>query len=118
MKGFVWSGIVLSCVFLASSLDASAGDRVKSSDLATSCNMVGYVNKPMKSHVFAGCCYESPGGGPISLEELFGDQLAPGQDGDKVAIWDVLHQNYTIYMKNSDGPVSYTHLTLPTNREV
>jgi hypothetical protein len=103
VKGFVLSGIVLSWVFLASSLDATAGDRVKSSDLTTSCNIVGFVNKPTNSHVFAGCCYESIGGGPISLEELLGDQLSPGPDGDKVAIWDVLRQNYTIYMKERDG---------------
>ena len=30
----------------------------------------------------------------------------------------VLNLQYTIYSQNPDIPVSYTHLTLPTNREV
>ncbi len=102
MKRFVWFGILLSWVFLAVSFDATAGACVKASDLATSCNIIGFVNKAVNSYVFAGCCYESIGGDPVTLEELLGDQFAPGQDGDKVAIWDVTNQNYTEYMKAKD----------------
>jgi hypothetical protein len=103
MKGFVWSGVVLNLILLASSFDATAGTRGKVSELATSCNVVGVTHKGTNSHVFAGCCYESIRGAPITLEELFGDQFAPEPNGDEVAIWDVTHQNYTMYMKARDG---------------
>ena len=103
MKGFMKLVIVLSWAFLSASPDVTASAGVKPSDLATSCNMLGFVSKATNLHVFAGCCYESARGGPVSLEELFGNQLAPGPDGDKVAIWDVTQQNYTMYMKAGDG---------------
>ncbi|MEI8139141.1 MAG: hypothetical protein WCI03_04660 [bacterium] len=104
MKRFIWLGALLSWVFLAGSFDAIAGARVKGSELATTCNIVGFVNKDVNSYVFAGCCYESISRrGPISLEELLGAQFSPGPDGDKVAMWDVTNQNYTEYMKAKDG---------------
>jgi len=104
MKGFVWMGVVFGWVFLAVAFDATAEVRVKGSDLATTCNIVGFVNKDVNSYVFAGCCYESISTrGPTSLEELLGDQFTPGPNGDKVAIWDVTNQNYTEYMKAKDG---------------
>ena len=103
MKRFLWSGLFLSWVFLAASFDATAGARGKASDLATSCNAVGFSIKTTNSHVFVGCCYVSRGDEPISLEELLGDQFTSGPNGDKVAIWDATKQNYFTYEKARDG---------------
>lgn len=103
MTRSVWLGHVLICTYLASCFNAPAGTGVKRASLATSCNIVGYVYKATNSYVFAGCCYESAMGGAVSLEELFRGQLEPGPEGDKVAIWDVKQQNYTMYMKARDG---------------
>jgi len=65
MKQFVWFGLILSWVFLSTSFYVTAGTRIKASDLMTSCNVAGFVNRATNSYVFAGCCYESIGGAPV-----------------------------------------------------
>ena len=66
---------------------------------------------------------EKPGKDSIMLKEYYFVMLTKGADRDKIkdtAIIDKLQAGHMANMKRlSDaGTVSYTHLTLPTNREV